>query len=327
MSTATREDDPFETVDAADFAFTRRAWVDAAPALVYDLVGDVSANRRWSPDVVEGAFEAAFDQDAGPRVGAWFSGRNRRDGKEWTTRSQIVRAVLGAAFAFVVGGAEDGIVRWSWTFRARGRGTVVRQSWQLLRLAPVLGSTRGDLAALRDRMADSVEATLAALAQWIAEGGPPRDRPRRSPELPLIRRSRREAQSSRSGVPLSVPRERLPATSRQGGRAGAMGFEGEVWRLMRQEELLGEIVIDESEFPWLYGRFAPTAAFGAVKPWFDESLALVEAEEFERFDDSYDRIAAALTLLAPSGLVAEFLLHINDGRAWLRWSDEPFDAI
>ncbi|MFD9596170.1 hypothetical protein ACFWA9_25960 [Kitasatospora sp. NPDC059973] len=106
-----------------------------------------------------------------------------------------------------------------------------------------------------------------------------------------------------------------------------MGFVGEVWRLMRQEELPGEIVIDESEFPWLHGRFAPAPTFGAVKPWFDESLALVEAEEFERFDDSYDRIAAALTLLAPSGPVAEFLLHISDGRAWFRWSDEPFDAV
>ncbi|MEU0391884.1 hypothetical protein ABZ208_03675 [Streptomyces sp. NPDC006208] len=62
MSTATREHDPFETLNAADFGFTRRAWVDAAPTRVYDLVSDVSAIRRWSPN----ATDVAFDQDAGP---------------------------------------------------------------------------------------------------------------------------------------------------------------------------------------------------------------------------------------------------------------------
>ena len=70
----------------------------------------------------------------------------------------------------MVGGAEDGIVQGSWTCRPQGRGTVVEQSWQLLRLDPVLGTTRGDLDALRAYMAKSVETTLISLAQWIAEG-------------------------------------------------------------------------------------------------------------------------------------------------------------
>ncbi|MFF8837616.1 hypothetical protein [Streptomyces sp. NPDC015130] len=61
-----------------------------------------------------------------------------------------------------------------------------------------------------------------------------------------------------------------------------MDFEGAVWRLMRQEEVLGEIVIDEADFP-------------------------------------------RLSLVAPSGPVADFLLHISDDRAWFRWSDEPFE--
>ncbi|AZQ32244.1 SRPBCC family protein [Streptomyces cyaneochromogenes] len=168
MSAITAEDNPCEDLDAADFAFTRRAWVDAAPARVYELISDVSAIGRWSPN----ASDVAFDLGAGPRVGAWFSGRNRRDGKEWTTRSQIVQADPGAAFGFVVGGAENGIVHWSWTFRPQGRGTVVQQSWQLLRLDPVLGTTRADLDALRRYMTDSVELTLTALARWLAEERP-----------------------------------------------------------------------------------------------------------------------------------------------------------
>ncbi len=164
-ATTTSDHDLFEVLDASDYTFTRRAWVDASPARVYDLVSDVSAIGRWSPH----ASGVAFDRGAGPWAGAWFSGRNHRDGRQWTTRSQVVRADPGAVFAFVVGGAEGGIVRWSWTCRPRGRGTVVEQSWQLLRLDPVLGTTRGDLDALRATMADSVETTLLALAQWIAE--------------------------------------------------------------------------------------------------------------------------------------------------------------
>ncbi|MFH9799497.1 MULTISPECIES: SRPBCC family protein [Streptomyces] len=164
-SATTSEHDVFEVLDASDFSFTRRAWVDAAPARVYDLVSDVSAIGRWSPN----ASDVTFDQGAGPRVGAWFSGRNHKDGKQWTTRSQVVRADPGASFAFVVGGADDGIVQWSWTCHPQGRGTVVEQSWQLLRLDPVLGATRGDLDALRDYMTSSVETTLLSLAQWIAE--------------------------------------------------------------------------------------------------------------------------------------------------------------
>ena len=107
-----------------------------------------------------------------------------------------------------------------------------------------------------------------------------------------------------------------------------MGFEGEVWRLERGKELLGEIVIEDADFPWLNGRFVSGPAFVEVQPWFAELLALVESEDHERFDDAYDRIARALTLVSPAGPVAEFLLHIQGGRAWFRWSDEPFeDAI
>ncbi|MCR3749349.1 Polyketide cyclase / dehydrase and lipid transport [Lentzea californiensis] len=154
-------------IDLTDLTFTRRAWVDAAPADVYRLVSDVSAIARWSPN----ASDVAYDDDASPAVGAWFSGHNRKDGKEWTSRSQVVKAEPGTVFAFVVGGAEDGIVEWSWTLRGQGRGTVAEQSWRLLRTDPVLGRTMADLVALRDYMADSAETTLTALAEWVTGRG------------------------------------------------------------------------------------------------------------------------------------------------------------
>ncbi|GAA2796179.1 hypothetical protein GCM10010505_24310 [Kitasatospora aburaviensis] len=106
-----------------------------------------------------------------------------------------------------------------------------------------------------------------------------------------------------------------------------MAFGG-TWRLLRRngDEPLGEILVDDGDFPWLSGHFVPAPGFAAVKPWFDESRALLDAEDYEGFDRSYDRIAAALTLVAPDGPVAEFLLHINGDRASFRWSDEPFDT-
>jgi len=156
-----------DTLDVTGFAFTRQAWVAAPPTAVYDLVSDVSTIERWGPS----ASAVAYDPGHGPRVGAWFSGHNRRGEQEWTTRSQVVAASPGQEFAFVVGGADEGIVRWRWTFREDGDGTVVAQSWRLLRHVPVLGTTHAEVAALADHMADSVESTLIALARWISTAG------------------------------------------------------------------------------------------------------------------------------------------------------------
>ncbi|MEU5717571.1 SRPBCC family protein [Streptomyces sp. NPDC020403] len=151
-------------LDLTALAFTRRCWVDAPPDAVYRLISDVSLIETWSPS----ADDVLYAPGDGPWAGAWFSGRNHRNGRSWVTRSQVVRADPGTAFAFVVGGAEDGIVRWSWHFGEQGTGTVVEQSWQLLRTDPVLGGTPEEIQALRDHMADSAESTLLALAEWVS---------------------------------------------------------------------------------------------------------------------------------------------------------------
>ncbi|MER5867533.1 DUF4240 domain-containing protein [Kitasatospora sp. NPDC002040] len=104
-----------------------------------------------------------------------------------------------------------------------------------------------------------------------------------------------------------------------------MGFEGQVWRLVRQEELVGEIVVEESDFPWLRGRFVAGSAFATFEPLFARARALADAEDWEGFDNVYEEIGRTLSLVSPSGPVPEFLLHIQDGHSWFRWSDEPLD--
>jgi hypothetical protein len=104
-----------------------------------------------------------------------------------------------------------------------------------------------------------------------------------------------------------------------------MGFEGEVWQLHSGAAPVGEILIDEADFPWLSGRFTAGPAFEPLRELFARELALVEGEEYEEWERAYDEIGRRVSLTSPDGPVPEFLLHIDGGTAWFRWSDKPFD--
>ena len=105
-----------------------------------------------------------------------------------------------------------------------------------------------------------------------------------------------------------------------------MGFEGEVWRVHGDAEAVGEILIDEADFPWLSGRFAAGPGFEAVRELFARELALAERDEDGKaWEKAYDEVRRRVALSSPQGPVPEFLLHIEGDRAWFRWSDEPFE--
>ncbi|WP_345593000.1 hypothetical protein [Streptomyces marokkonensis] len=118
-----------------------------------------------------------------------------------------------------------------------------------------------------------------------------------------------------------------------------MGFEGETWYVRAAPDAgegveeaeagaeVGEILIDEADFPWLSGRFRAGPAFDAVQDLFARELALVERDDeghWEEWETVYAEIERRVRLVSPDGPVAEFLLHIEGERAWFRWSDEPF---
>ncbi|MFG2125179.1 hypothetical protein [Streptomyces sp. NPDC048710] len=104
-----------------------------------------------------------------------------------------------------------------------------------------------------------------------------------------------------------------------------MGFAGAVWRVRAGEGPVGEILIDEADFPWLSGSFTAGPGFGAVQDLFARELALMEGERWEEWESAYDEIRRRVSLSSPQGPVPEFLLHIEGDRAWFRWSDEPFE--
>jgi hypothetical protein len=106
-----------------------------------------------------------------------------------------------------------------------------------------------------------------------------------------------------------------------------MGFDGGVWYVGCGEERVGEIVVDDADFPWLSGRFSPGPAYDAVEPLFARELALLEGDrdaDLDEWEDLYAEIRRRISLASPDGPVPEFLLHIEGDRAWFRWSEEPF---
>ena len=99
--------------------------VTRSPEALYDMVSDVTRMGEWSP-VCKACW---WDDGEGPRVGAWFTGRNELPERTWETRSQVVAADRGREFAFEV---NSGWVRWGYTFTAVDSGTQVTESWEFL---------------------------------------------------------------------------------------------------------------------------------------------------------------------------------------------------
>ncbi|MFE7569707.1 hypothetical protein ACFU76_22520 [Streptomyces sp. NPDC057539] len=109
-----------------------------------------------------------------------------------------------------------------------------------------------------------------------------------------------------------------------------MGFTDEIWHVVSRHDAqpVGDIAIEEADFPWLSGHFTPGPGFAAVKPLFDRELSLLDrvSEDPHAWEAACDDVVRAVALVSPDGPVPEFLLHIRDARAWFRWSDTPFDA-
>lgn len=99
--------------------------VAVAPDDLYALVSDVTRMGQWSP-ICKACW---WDEGDGPRVGAWFTGRNETPERTWETRSQVVAAEPGRIFAWEV---NDGWVHWEYSFEPDGDGTRLTESWEFL---------------------------------------------------------------------------------------------------------------------------------------------------------------------------------------------------
>jgi hypothetical protein len=141
--------------------------VGAPSAELYAIVSDVTRVGELSPVCTS----AWWDEGAGPRPGAWFTGRNEVEGREpWERHCEVVTAEPGQAFAWVTGGLAEGTAEWSYRFRPVDEGTEVEESWRILRFNEFLSSLSDEqLRGLQQRTESSIEATLANLKR-VAEG-------------------------------------------------------------------------------------------------------------------------------------------------------------
>jgi hypothetical protein len=138
-------------------------YADATPETVYDRVSDITRMGDISPTCTGGQWDTG---STGTAAG-WFTGTNRVDDREWQPRSQVVAADPGREFAFVVGGTESGWVRWGYLLAPRGRGTEITETWKVLQIMPRMGEADEQLAALRERTAGNLRATLEALREVL----------------------------------------------------------------------------------------------------------------------------------------------------------------
>jgi hypothetical protein len=140
--------------------------VARAPDDVYAMASDVTRMGEWSP-VCRACW---WDDGAGPRVGAWFTGRNETADRTWETRSQVVAAgasgatgeggVPGREFAWEV---NDGRVRWGFRVDAEAGGTRLTQFWAFL---PV------GIAWFRERYGAAADAEIAQRSAAALSGIP-----------------------------------------------------------------------------------------------------------------------------------------------------------
>jgi hypothetical protein len=146
--------------------------VEAAPATLYDLVADVRAMGRWSPECL-----GAWVPRPPLRQGGGFVGFNRRGPWVWFTWCRVIRAERPRAFAFRVSTFGLPVAEWGYRFEAEGDGTRVTEYWTDLRtgrgarvtelLGLVFTGTRAHLRYARNRA--GMRTTLRRLQQ-AAEG-------------------------------------------------------------------------------------------------------------------------------------------------------------
>ncbi|MEJ6489719.1 SRPBCC family protein [Leucobacter sp. USCH14] len=152
----------------ASLTFEDSIHVEAEPSAVYAVVSDVTRTGEWSPT----CRECWWDEDHGPRPGAWFTGLNATPDREWKTRSQVVVAEPGVAFGWSVG---PGRVVWTYRMEPSGSGTRLTESWEFTSEGQAyfverFGEHAADQVTVRSAAArEDIPATLAALKRIIEQ--------------------------------------------------------------------------------------------------------------------------------------------------------------
>jgi hypothetical protein len=104
--------------------------IAASPAIVYELVADVTRIGERSPECYHAAWLGGATAAV---VGARFRGRNRIGPIKWTTTCMVTTAEPGLEFAFsVIGRNGREQTRWRYAIEATQAGCRVTESYRFL---------------------------------------------------------------------------------------------------------------------------------------------------------------------------------------------------
>lgn len=136
--------------------------IAASPERLYEIVTDVAAMGRLSPECTGGRW---LDGATGPAVSARFKGTNRRGLARWSTTNTVVAAEPGKVFAFET---KQSGTRWRYRLEPDGDGTVVTESREAWRDRPLVAKVfsavaLGGVADHDQEMRDGMRATLERL--------------------------------------------------------------------------------------------------------------------------------------------------------------------
>jgi Polyketide cyclase / dehydrase and lipid transport len=111
--------------------------IQAPAEQIYALVADVTRTPEFSPAIVRCTW---LDGATGPAVGARFEAVNTTEaGKTWKNRPIVTAAAPGREFAFSRTEPFAGTLLWRYTFIPKDGGTIVTESYEVVRPVTRLG--------------------------------------------------------------------------------------------------------------------------------------------------------------------------------------------
>ena len=142
-------------------------YIEASPAVLYALVSDVTRTPEYSPEVVKCTW---IKGATGPAVGARFKAINHAGRvPDWPNKPIVTVAEPGRVFTFERSEVGGGTIEWRYVFEPQGTGTLVTESYTVLKKVNMLGWFIIDtLAGLKDRRSDLQSGMTTSLERIAA---------------------------------------------------------------------------------------------------------------------------------------------------------------
>jgi hypothetical protein len=142
-------------------------YIEATPEALYALISDVTRTPEYSPEVVKCTW---IKGATGPAVGARFKAINHAGRvPDWPNKPVITVTEPNRAFAFERTEVGGGTIEWRYEFEPQGTGTLVTESYTVLKNVNAFGwFIIGTLAGLKDRRTDLQNGMTTSLERIAA---------------------------------------------------------------------------------------------------------------------------------------------------------------